>query len=53
MIMYVYHQQDYRTCYRSVINIVLDILLHLTLRNLCACISKVALIKIVIMQIYS
>ena len=33
----------YRTCYRSVINIVLVTLLHLMLRNLYACFSKVAL----------
>ena len=52
-VLWVYHQQDYRICYRSVITIMLVTLLHLMLRNLYACFSKVALTNIVIMQMYT
>ena len=45
--------QDYRTSYRSVIKIELVTLLHLMLRNLFACFSKVALTNIVIIQMYT
>ena len=34
-VLLVYHQQDYRTCYRSVMNIVLVTLLHNVKKSVC------------------